>query len=102
MKKVLAGGCAALLCSASAHAGWSVNGDVEHLRWAESTDPRVSETGPMFGIGGGYRGLRPEGWQFGWRGRVYGGAGGLNAAVQSADRPASAATVGAGTPNGAR
>jgi len=102
MKKLLAGGCGALLCSAAAHAGWSVNGDVEHFRWAESTDPRVSETGPMFGIGGGYRVLRPEGWQFGWRGRLYGGSVDYNGAFLSTNEPATGTSVYTGISNEGR
>ena len=88
MKAVLVTGIAGAMVSAAAHAGWYVNGDVEHFRWAESTNPAVTETGPMFGIGGGYRVLRPAGWQFGWRGRLYFGSLDYNGALLSTNEPA--------------
>ena len=90
MKAILAAlaAAAATLGSAAAHAGWYVNGDVEYFRWAESTNPGVTETGPMFGIGGGYRQLRPEGWQFGWRARLYFGSVDYNGALLSTNQPA--------------
>jgi hypothetical protein len=90
MKAILAAlaAAAATLGSAAAHAGWYVNGDVERFRWAESTNPGVTETGPMFGIGGGYRQLRPEGWQFGWRARLYFGSVDYNGALLSTNQPA--------------
>jgi hypothetical protein len=90
MKAILAAlaAAAATLCGGAAHAGWYVNGDVERFRWAESTNPGVTETGPMFGIGGGYRQLRPEGWQFGWRARFYFGSVDYNGALLSTNQPA--------------
>ena len=53
MKALFRAALAALAASAPAYAGWSITGDVERFRWAEETDPRVTETGPMFGIGAG-------------------------------------------------
>ena len=90
MKAILAAlaAAAATLGSAAAHAGWYVNGDVEYFRWAESTNPGVTETGPMLGIGGGYRQLRPEGWQLGWRARLYFGSVDYNGALLSTNQPA--------------
>jgi hypothetical protein len=90
MKAILAAlaAAAATLCGGAAHAGWYVNGDVERFRWAESTNPGVTETGPMLGIGGGYRQLRPEGWQFGWRARFYFGSIDYNGALLSTNQPA--------------
>jgi hypothetical protein len=82
----VAGFAAALAFSASAHAGWSITGDVERFRWAESTDPSVTETGPMFGIGARYTQERPEGWQFGWRGRFYWGSVDYNGAFLSTNQ----------------
>jgi len=100
MKALLAAGLAgAALCSAAAHAGWSVNGDVEHFRWAESTDPSVTETGLMFGIGGGYRQLRPAGWQFAWRGRLYFGSLDYDGALLSTNQPATGTSEYAGLAN---
>jgi hypothetical protein len=72
VKAISAAALAAFAVSVPAHAGWSITGDVEHFRWAESVAPRgVTETGPMFGIGGRYSQDRPAGWQFGWHGRLY-------------------------------
>jgi len=100
MKALLAASFAsALLCSTAAHAGWYANADVEHFRWAESTDPSVTETGPMFGIGGGYRWLRPAGWQFGWRGRLYFGSLDYNGAFLSTNQPATGTSEYAGLAN---
>ena len=59
----------ALLWGASAHAGWSLSGDVEYFRWEESTDPMVRETGPRYGISWEFLGERPAGWQFAYRGQ---------------------------------
>src|SRR5438874_953185 len=78
----------AMVCTAVAHAGWYANADVEHFRWAESTAPSVTETGPIFGIGGGYRQLRPAGWQFAWRARAYFGSIDYNGALLSTNEPA--------------
>jgi hypothetical protein len=90
MKAALAAGffAGAIVCGAAAHAGWYANADVEHFRWAESTDPSVTETGPMFAVGGGYRLLRPAGWQFAWRGRLYFGSVDYNGAFLSTNEPA--------------
>src|SRR5688500_6479876 len=71
MKAIRAAALAAAAVSVPAHAGWGITADVERFRWAESTDPRVTETGPMFGIGVRFSQERPAGWQFGWRGRLY-------------------------------
>src|SRR5262249_60016228 len=88
MRAVLVGAFVGALACTQAHAGWYANADVEHFRWAESTNPGVTETGPMLGIGGGYRQLRPEGWQFGWRGRFYYGSVDYNGALLSTNQPA--------------
>ncbi len=100
MKALLAASFAgALGCSAAAHAGWYADADVEHFRWAESTAPSVTETGPMFGIGGGYRWLRAAGWQFAWRGRLYFGSLDYNGAFLSTNQPASGTSEYAGLAN---
>jgi opacity protein-like surface antigen len=65
----------ALSASVSASAGWNLTLDGEHFRWAESTSPRVTETGPRIGIGGGWTQDQPwRGWQFAWRGKLYFGS----------------------------
>lgn len=71
MKAIRAAALAAIAVSAPAHAGWGISADIEHFRWAENTNPRVTETGPMFGIGVRFSQERPAGWQFGWRARLY-------------------------------
>src|SRR5262249_20975692 len=99
MRAVLVGAFVGALACTQAHAGWYANADVEHFRWAESTNPGVTETGPMLGIGGGYRQLRPEGWQFGWRGRVYYGSVDYNRALLSTNQPATGTSEDTGIRN---
>jgi hypothetical protein len=99
VKTALASGVAALAFSVVAHAGWSITGDVEHFRWAESGDPSVTETGPMFGIGGRYLMDRPAGWLFGWRGRLYFGSVDYNGALLANNQPATGTTEYAGVSN---
>lgn len=57
-----------------ASAVWSLSGDVEHFRWAESTSPSVTETGPRFGVGGSWLPKKDAGWLLGWKGKVYWGS----------------------------
>ena len=59
--------------SAPAWAQWSVEGKIERFRWAESTQPGVTETGPRFGLGLGYTQNKTGGWMFAYRGEFYGG-----------------------------
>ena len=92
MKAILGAALAALAVSAPASAGWSITGDFERFRWAESTDPRVTETGPMFGIGGRFTLERPAGWQFGWRGRLYVGSVDYDGAFLDTGAPATGTT----------
>ena len=82
----------ALAPSRPALAGWSLTGDVERFRWAESTSPSVIETGPMFGIGARFTQDRPAGWQFGWRGRLYVGGMDYNGAFLDTGAPTSGRT----------
>ena len=76
VEKALAAGMLVfgLVLSAPASAEWSLFGDVEHFRWAEQTDPGVTETGPRFGLGLAWRQDKPAGWRFGYRGRLYFGS----------------------------
>lgn len=60
--------------SGAARAAWEANIKVERFRWAESTQPSVTETGPRFGIGAAWTQNRDRGWLFGWRGELYGGS----------------------------
>src|SRR6185312_2516168 len=83
-------------------AGWDGDGVVEHLRWAEGTDPGVTETRPMFGLGVGYRWLRQAGWQFAWRGRLYYGSLDYNGAFLSANEPATGTSDYTGVANEAQ
>ena len=83
---------AALAASAPAHAGWGISADLERFRWAESADPRVTETGPMLGIGARYTQDRDAGWLFGWRGRLYFGSVDYNGALLDASAPATGTT----------
>lgn len=92
MKALFRAALAALAASAPAYAGWSITGDVERFRWAEDTDPRVTETGPMFGIGARFSLDRPAGWQLVWRGRLYVGSVDYDGAFLDTGAPASGTT----------
>jgi hypothetical protein len=63
-----------VLASASARAEWEANVKVERFRWAEDTQPGVTETGPRFGLGVAWTQDRDSGWLAAWRGEIYGGA----------------------------
>ena len=60
--------------SGAARAEWEANVKVERFRWAESTQPGVTETGPRFGIRAAWTQRLPSGLLFGWRGELYGGS----------------------------
>jgi hypothetical protein len=60
--------------SGAARAEWETNVKLERFRWAESTQPGVTETGPRFGIGAAWTQNRDSGLLFGWRGELYGGS----------------------------
>lgn len=66
----------ALIASASgaARAEWEANAKIERFRWAEDTQPGVTETGPRFGIGLAWTQDRDSGWIAAWRGELYGGS----------------------------
>ncbi len=67
--------CASLaLAAGDAAAEWSANLSTEHFRWAESTTPGVTETGPRVGLGLRYLQDRSSGWLFAYRGDLYGGS----------------------------
>jgi hypothetical protein len=63
-----------LALSPLARAEWSAFGELEHFRWKEDVSPRVTETGPMLGVGVRWRQERPAGLGFGFESRVYGGS----------------------------
>jgi hypothetical protein len=92
VKAILGAALAAVAVSGPAYAGWSITADLEHFRWAEKTQPRVTETGPMFGIGARFSQERPAGWQFGWRGRLYLGSVDYDGAFLDTGAPASGTT----------
>lgn len=64
----------AFLVPATAWAGWSLSGDVEHFHWAESTSPSVTEDGFRFGVGGSWLPAKDSGWLLGWKGKLYWGS----------------------------
>jgi hypothetical protein len=71
-----------LLCAAGgARAEWDLNVKVERFHWAEETQPKVTETGPRFGIGIGWTQDRDSGWLAAWRGEFYGGSVEYNGAL---------------------
>jgi hypothetical protein len=102
VKRISIAALAAMAVSASAHAGWDITGDIERFRWSESTAPRVTETGPMFGIGGRFTQEREAGWQFGWRGRLYFGSVDYRGSFLADNTPASGTTEYAGLLNEGR
>jgi hypothetical protein len=63
-----------LLAAGGARAEWQANVQAERFRWAETTQPGVTETGPRFGIGAGWTQDRPNALHFAWRGTLYGGS----------------------------
>jgi hypothetical protein len=58
----------------AARAEWDLNVKAERFRWAEDTQPGVTETGPRYGIGLGWTQDRASGWMAAWRGELYGGS----------------------------
>jgi len=76
LKRALAGAmvCLGLALSPLARAEWSAFGEIEHFRWNEDVSPRVTETGPMLGVGVRWRQERPAGLGFGFESRFYGGS----------------------------
>jgi len=60
--------------SGAARAEWDLNVKVERFRWAEDTQPGVTETGPRFGLGLAWTQDRESGWLARWRGEIYGGS----------------------------
>lgn len=62
------------LASGAARAEWSGDLKAERFRWAESTQPGVTETGPRFGLGLGWTQDREAGLAAAWRGELYGGS----------------------------
>ena len=63
-----------VFASGAARAEWDLNVKVERFRWAEDTQPGVTETGPRFGLGLGWTQDRESGWLAAWRGELYGGS----------------------------
>ncbi len=73
MRRALALSILLAAASAPAWAQWSIDGKVERFRWEEKTQPRVTETGPRFGLGLGYTQNKTAGWMFAYKGEFYGG-----------------------------
>jgi len=67
-------GVSLVAASGAARAEWEANAKVERFRWAEDTQPGVTESGPRFGIGLGWTQDRESGWLLAWRGELYGGS----------------------------
>lgn len=65
---------ACALASAGAHAGWELSAQAERFRWDEGTSPRVTETGPRYGLGWSYESAERGAWQLAYHGRLYGGS----------------------------
>ena len=65
-------GAAALLPTA-ARAELTLSADVGYLYWKEVTNPEVTETGPLYGLGVAYTQDRDAGTLFAYRGKLWGG-----------------------------
>jgi len=74
MRSAVVAALIGLALSTPASARWGITADIEHFRWSEQSDPRVTETGPMLGIGVNWTQDRDLGWRFGYRGRLYFGS----------------------------
>ncbi len=85
--------------STPAAAGWSVSADLERFRWAETTSPSVTETGPRLGLGLHWTQDRPAGWQFGYHGRLYFGSVNYQGAELLTDVPLTGTTDYSGMTN---
>jgi len=90
---------AALAAASPALAEWGVSADVERFRWSEDTVPRVTETGPMLGLGLRWTQDRPYGWRLGYRGRAYFGSVDYQGSFLGTSQPASGTTDYAGMTN---
>ena len=85
--------------AAAAHAGWSVSLDAEAFKWQEQTDPIVKETGPRWGFSWEYEQLRPQGWQFAYRGQFRRGTVDYSGSFLFGGGPATARTEYTGVVN---
>lgn len=83
-------GC--LAASGKAAAEWSIMGQVEHFKWAESTTPSVTETGPRFGIGATWTQNKDYGFHAGYRGYLYQGSVEYRGALLLSGQPVSGTT----------
>ena len=95
----LAAAAWALALPVAASAGWSLSGDIESFRWRESTTPSVRESGPRFGIGGGWLPAKDAGWLLGWKGKLYWGSVDYDGALLFSNTPAQGTTRYAGAVN---
>jgi hypothetical protein len=64
---------AALPLPCVAHAELTLSADVAYLKWTEVTNPEVTETGPLYGLGVAYTQDRDAGTLFAYRGKLWGG-----------------------------
>jgi hypothetical protein len=88
-----------LLWGAAAEAGWSLSLDAESFKWQEQTNPAVTEKGPRFGFSWEYEQLRPQGWQFAYRGQFRRGTVDYNGSFLFGGGPATARTEYTGVVN---
>ena len=94
MKQALAF-CALLslaTASSPAVAEWPANLHYERFRWAESTTPGVTETGPRAGIGASWTQNKASGWLAAYRGELYRGSVHYSGAYLFSGAPAEGTT----------
>lgn len=85
-----------------AAAGWDVSADLERFRWREDTEPRLTESGPVVGLGLGWTQNRDLGWRWGYRGRLYFGSVDYQGSFLGTDIPLSGTTEYTGLSNEAQ
>ena len=101
MRRALVALCAlaCLAAAGEATAEWSADVHYERFRWVESTDPRVTETGPRVGIGLSWIQNKSSGWLAAYHGELYGGSVHYSGAYLFSGAPAEGTTSYAGILN---
>jgi hypothetical protein len=101
MRRALVALCAlgCLAAAGEAAAEWSADVHYERFRWAESTTPGMTETGPRAGIGVSWIQNKATGWLAAYHGELYGGSVHYRGAYLFSGAPAEGTTVYSGILN---
>jgi hypothetical protein len=90
--------CAALSpCVACAE--FTLSAGAEYLRWTESSDPQVKETGPLYALGLAYTQDRDAGALFAYRGKLWAGTVNYDGATLFGGAPVQSTTSYTGASN---